>query len=93
VKCALAGSDPNWGRVVAALGMTSAAFEPEKVDVVMNGVPVCSGGGPLPTAANADLRPRDVLITVDLHEGDAHAWVWTTDLTQSYVELNSEYTT
>jgi glutamate N-acetyltransferase/amino-acid N-acetyltransferase len=93
VKCALAGSDPNWGRVVAALGMCAAAFEPERVEVTMNGVLVCSGGGPVPSAADADLRPRDVTITVDLNEGDASAWVWTTDLTQSYVELNSEYTT
>ena len=93
VKCALAGSDPNWGRVVAAIGMCNAAFEPENVEVAMNGVPVCAGGGPLPSAADADLRPRDVTITVNLHEGDGSAWVWTTDLTQSYVELNSEYTT
>ena len=93
VKCALAGSDPNWGRVVAALGMSQAAFEPENVEVAMNGVVVCSGGGPVPSAADADLRPHEVTITVDLNKGDASAWVWTTDLTQLYVELNSEYTT
>jgi len=92
-KCALAGSDPNWGRVVAALGMDVSRVrtrEGRRRDERRAGL---FRGGPLPTAANADLRPRDVLITVDLHEGDAHAWVWTTDLTQSYVELNSEYTT
>ena len=93
VKCALAGSDPNWGRVVAALGMSAAAFDPDEVAVTMNGVPMCAGGSPLPTAADADLRGRDIVITVELNAGDASAWVWTTDLTQAYVELNSEYTT
>jgi glutamate N-acetyltransferase/amino-acid N-acetyltransferase len=93
VKCALAGSDPNWGRVVAALGMSTAAFEPEQVAVSMNGIPVCANGGEPVDAPVPDLSGRDVTVSVDLHSGTSTGWVWTTDLTQLYVELNSEYTT
>ncbi len=93
VKCALAGSDPNWGRVVAALGMSAAQFDPDRIAVAMNGVPVCALGGEHIDAAPPDLSGRDVTITVDLDSGSASGWVWTTDLTQSYVALNSEYTT
>jgi glutamate N-acetyltransferase/amino-acid N-acetyltransferase len=93
VKCALAGSDPNWGRVVAALGMSTATFEPEQVAVSMNGIPVCANGGEPVDAPTPDLSDRDVMVSVDLHAGTASGWVWTTDLTQLYVELNSEYTT
>lgn len=93
VKCALAGSDPNWGRVVAALGMSNAAFDPDRVAVAMNGVPVCANGGEPVDAPIPDLSGRDITVSVELHNGSARGWIWTTDLTQLYVELNSEYTT
>ncbi|HEY5335481.1 MAG TPA: bifunctional glutamate N-acetyltransferase/amino-acid acetyltransferase ArgJ [Mycobacteriales bacterium] len=91
VKTALAGNDPNWGRIVAAFGLTEAAFDPDDVSVAMNGVTLCDKGSP--TGAVVDLSPRDVTITVDLRSGDERAYVWTTDLTTEYVRLNSEYTT
>lgn len=93
VKCALAGSDPNWGRVVAALGMSTAAFDPGHIEVAMNGVTVCTGGGEGVSGPVPDLSAREVTISIDLHEGSDRGWVWTTDLTQSYVALNSDYTT
>jgi glutamate N-acetyltransferase/amino-acid N-acetyltransferase len=91
VKTALAGNDPNWGRIVAAFGLTEAAFDPDDVSVAMNGVTLCDKGSP--TGAVVDLSPRDVTITVDLRSGTERAHIWTTDLTTEYVRLNSEYTT
>lgn len=91
VKTALAGGDPNWGRIVAAFGLTEAAFDPDDVSVAINGVTLCDKGSP--TGATVDLSARDVTITVDLRAGEADAFVWTTDLTTEYVRLNSEYTT
>ncbi len=91
VKTALAGSDPNWGRVVAAFGLTTAAFDPDTVSVAMNGVVLAEKAQP--TGQAVDLTGPDVTITVDLAAGDASGFVWTTDLTTEYVRLNSEYTT
>jgi glutamate N-acetyltransferase/amino-acid N-acetyltransferase len=91
VKTALAGSDPNWGRVVAAFGLTTAAFDPERVSVAMNAVVLADRAQP--TGAEVDLSGRDVTITIDLGAGHASGFVWTTDLTEAYVRLNSEYTT
>ncbi len=93
LKCALAGEDPNWGRVVAAVGTTAAAFEPDRLNVAINGVWVCRAGCPGDDRAKADLRPRDVAITVDLSAGPHSATVWTTDLTAAYVHENSAYST
>ncbi|HVV31497.1 MAG TPA: bifunctional ornithine acetyltransferase/N-acetylglutamate synthase, partial [Mycobacteriales bacterium] len=93
VKTALAGSDPNWGRVVAALGLTRAVFDPDRLDIAMNGVWVCRDSAPAADPQQADLSGRDVTVTVDLRAGGASGWVWTTDLTEAYVRLNSEYTT
>ena len=93
LKCALAGDDPNWGRVVAAVGTTDAAFEPDRLNVAMNGVWVCRGGCAGDDRSKADLRPRDVAITVDLSAGPHAATVWTTDLTTDYVHENSAYST
>ncbi|MGH3743526.1 MAG: bifunctional ornithine acetyltransferase/N-acetylglutamate synthase, partial [Mycobacteriales bacterium] len=78
-------------RIVAAFGLTTAAFDPDDVSVAMNGITLCDKGSP--TAADVDLSPRDVTITVDLRSGSESAFVWTTDLTTEYVRLNSEYTT
>ncbi len=91
VKTALAGSDPNWGRVVAAFGLTAAAFDPDRVSVAMNGVVLADKAQP--SGGAVDLSGRDVTITIDLDAGDAGGFVWTTDLSEAYVRLNSEYTT
>jgi glutamate N-acetyltransferase/amino-acid N-acetyltransferase len=93
LKCALAGQDPNWGRVLAAVGTTTAAFEPDALDVVMNGVQVCRAGAVGDDRDLVDLTGRDVRIVVDLHAGGAAATVWTNDLTEAYVHENSAYST
>jgi glutamate N-acetyltransferase/amino-acid N-acetyltransferase len=93
LKCALFGNDPNWGRVLAAVGTTSAAFEPDELDVSINGVEVCRGGAPGEPRDKVDLAGRDIHISVDLHAGDQTATIWTTDLSHAYVEENSAYST
>ena len=93
LKCALHGNDPNWGRVLAAVGTTAAAFEPDALDVAINGVQVCRGGAPGDDRALVDLSGRDVHVLVDLHAGDASATLWTSDLTAAYVHENSAYST
>ena len=93
LKCALHGNDPNWGRVLAAVGTTSAAFEPDRLDVAINGVQVCRAGAPGDDRDLVDLTGRDVSIVVDLHAGDATATLWTSDLTAEYVHENSAYST
>ena len=90
-KCAIFGGDPNWGRVLAAIGTTSAAFEPHELDVVMNGVQVCRGGGVGEDRTLVDLAAREVRVEVDLHAGDETVTVWTNDLTHDYVHENSAY--
>ncbi|MFC7531177.1 bifunctional glutamate N-acetyltransferase/amino-acid acetyltransferase ArgJ [Actinoplanes sp. GCM10030250] len=91
VKTALFGNDPNWGRILAAVGTTSAAFEPDRVDVAVNGVWVCRGGAAAEDRSKVDLSGRDVTITVHLHEGELSATIWTTDLSHAYVHENSAY--
>ena len=93
LKCALGGADPNWGRVLAAVGTTSAAFEPDQLSVAINGVWVCKAGAPGEDRSAVDLRPRQVSITVDLAAGGHTATIRTTDLTAEYVHLNSAYAT
>ena len=93
LKCALHGRDPNWGRVLAAVGTTAAAFEPDALDVAINGVQVCRGAAPGEDRDLVDLTGRDVQIVVDLHAGAAAATVWTSDLTADYVHENSAYST
>jgi glutamate N-acetyltransferase/amino-acid N-acetyltransferase len=92
-KCAIFGNDPNWGRVLAAVGTTRAAFEPTTLDVTMNGVRVCRSGGVGEDRALVDLHAREVHVLIDLHAGDATATVWTNDLTTDYVHENSAYST
>jgi glutamate N-acetyltransferase / amino-acid N-acetyltransferase len=92
-KCAIFGEDPNWGRVLAAVGTTGAAFDPAALDVAFNGVQVCRAGGPGEPRDLVDLSGRQVTVTIDLHAGDATATVWTTDLTHGYVHENSAYST
>lgn len=93
VKCAIFGNDPNWGRVLAAVGTTTAAFDPAALDVSMNGVEVCRAGGVGEDRSLVDLTPREVHLVVDLHAGQATATVWTNDLTHDYVHENSAYST
>jgi len=92
-KCAIFGNDPNWGRVLAAVGTTRAAFDPATLDVTMNGVQVCRAGGVGDDRGLVDLTPREVHVLVDLHAGPAEATVWTNDLTHDYVHENSAYST
>ncbi len=93
LKCAIAGEDPNWGRVLAAVGTTSAAFMPDKLNVAINGVWVCRDGAAGQERSEVDLRPRDVTIGVDLAAGSHAATILTTDLTAAYVHENSAYST
>ena len=93
LKCALHGNDPNWGRVLAAVGTTAAAFDPDQLDVTMNGVMVCRAGGVGDDRAGVDLSGRECTITVDLHAGSERVTVWTNDLTAEYVHENSAYST
>jgi glutamate N-acetyltransferase / amino-acid N-acetyltransferase len=93
LKCAIHGEDPNWGRVLAAVGTTDAAFEPDQLHVAINGVWVCRNGAAARDRAGVDLTPRDVTITIDLSAGQHAATIWTTDLTAQYVHENSAYST
>ena len=92
-KCAIFGGDPNWGRVLAAIGTTGAAFDPGAVDVAMNGRWVCRNGAVGEPREAVDLSARAVSVTIDLKSGDASATVLTTDLTHDYVHENSAYST
>ncbi|MFB8416740.1 bifunctional glutamate N-acetyltransferase/amino-acid acetyltransferase ArgJ [Streptomyces albidoflavus] len=91
LKCAVHGEDPNWGRVLSAIGTTDAVFEPDRLDVAINGVWVCKDGGVGEDRSLVDMRYREVTITADLHAGDACAVIWTNDLTADYVHENSAY--
>ena len=91
LMCALHGNDPNWGRVLAAVGTTKAAFDPLTLDVTINGVMICRACAPGEPRELVDLTGRDVTIEVDLKAGDAVATVWTNDLTADYVHENSAY--
>ncbi|WP_439939654.1 bifunctional glutamate N-acetyltransferase/amino-acid acetyltransferase ArgJ [Nocardia sp. N13] len=90
-KAAVFGNDPNWGRVLASIGTTSAQFDPADLDVAMNGVWVCRRSTPAADPATVDLTGREVSVTIDLKSGDARATVWTNDLTHAYVHENSAY--
>jgi glutamate N-acetyltransferase/amino-acid N-acetyltransferase len=93
LKCALAGSDPNWGRVLSAVGTTDAVFDPDRLNVAMNGVWVCRAGAPGDDRSKVDLTGKDITITVDLSAGPHSAIILTTDLTEAYVHENSAYST
>jgi glutamate N-acetyltransferase/amino-acid N-acetyltransferase len=92
-KAAIFGNDPNWGRVLAAIGTTDAEFDPYDVDVWMNGVRVCSQGGPDASRDDVDLTPRATDLLIDLKVGEATATILTNDLTHDYVHENSAYAT
>ena len=90
-KAAIYGNDPNWGRILAAVGVTKAAFDPYNIDVFISGVRVSSKGQPDQSRDLVDLSPRLVEIQISLNYGDSAATVWTNDLTHEYVEENSAY--
>lgn len=90
-KAAVFGKDPNWGRVLASIGTTQAAFDPADLDVAMNGVWVCRQSTPAEDPAGVDLSGREVSVTIDLKAGAERATVWTNDLTHAYVHENSAY--
>ncbi|MBB3053433.1 glutamate N-acetyltransferase/amino-acid N-acetyltransferase [Prauserella isguenensis] len=92
-KTAVYGKDPNWGRILASVGTTGAAFEPGELDVAMNGVWICRGGEPGEPRELVDLGERAVSVTVDLKAGTETATIWTNDLTHAYVHENSAYST
>ena len=93
LKCAIGGEDPNWGRILAAVGTTDAIFEPDRLNVAVNGVWVCRHGAAGEERSKVDLTPKDVTITVDLSAGPQSAVILTTDLTTAYVHENSAYST
>ena len=93
LKTALFGNDPNWGRVLAAIGTTDAAFDADDVDVTINGVTVCRGGSIGDPREGVDLTGRDIAIVVDLGAGTEQATIWTNDLSIAYVHENSAYST
>ncbi len=90
-KTAIYGNDPNWGRILAAIGTTKATFDPYNIDVAINGVLISSKGAPAEERSKVDLSPRDVQIAINLNSGDCSATVLTNDLTVAYVQENSAY--
>ncbi|MDQ0989891.1 bifunctional glutamate N-acetyltransferase/amino-acid acetyltransferase ArgJ [Streptomyces sp. V3I7] len=91
LKCAIHGEDPNWGRVLSAIGTTKATFEPDRLNVAINGVWVCRNGGVGDDRDLVDMRYREVHIVADLAAGHQTATIWTNDLTADYVHENSAY--
>ena len=91
VKTAFFGNDPNWGRILAAIGTTAAAFDPDAIDVAINGVWVCRRGAAGEDRSKVDLAARDVVVGVDLHAGPHKATIKTNDLSHAYVHENSAY--
>ncbi len=92
-KCAVFGQDPNWGRVLAAIGTTAADFEPDRIDVAFNGVQVCRDGSIGEPRELVDLSGHDVHVEVNLRNGPHSATIWTNDFTYDYVKENAEYST
>jgi glutamate N-acetyltransferase/amino-acid N-acetyltransferase len=97
VKTAWAGSDPNWGRLAAAIGYSGAQIDPEKFEIRFGGLPVCIHGGRDPrfdlAAAHDYLKQREFSIEIDLHVGMGSCTFWTCDLTNEYVHINADYST
>lgn len=92
-KCAIHGEDPNWGRVLAALGTTSATFEADQIDVDFNGTPMCRNGAALDVEPTVDMSATQVDVDINLNAGEESAVLWTNDLTAMYVHENSAYST
>jgi glutamate N-acetyltransferase/amino-acid N-acetyltransferase len=96
VKTAIAGSDPNWGRILCAAGYSGADFDPSKVDIFVNGLALCRKGldaGFNEAAARKALDRKELTIRLDLHQGNSSARIWTCDLTRDYIDINASYRT
>lgn len=93
LKCALHGEDPNWGRILAALGTTNAVMDAQNIDVMLNGVKVCVGSAPGEPREAVSMKDELIEIVIDLHMGTESATIWTNDLTADYVHENSAYAT
>ncbi|MFG2336761.1 bifunctional glutamate N-acetyltransferase/amino-acid acetyltransferase ArgJ [Streptomyces yangpuensis] len=91
LKCAIHGEDPNWGRVLSAIGTTKAAFDPDRLNVAINGVWVCKNGSVGEDRDLVSMKDREVRITADLSTGGESAVIWANDLTAEYVHENSAY--
>jgi glutamate N-acetyltransferase/amino-acid N-acetyltransferase len=97
VKTAWAGCDPNWGRLVAAIGYSGAQIDPNRIDISFGDLPICRNGGRAAefdeAAAHAYITQPEYSITIHLHQGTGHCRFWTTDLTHEYIRINADYTT
>lgn len=96
VKTAMHGSDPNWGRIAAAIGRAGVAFDQSKIRIVLQGQPVYEAGTPSPMdeqALSDLLLSEEIVILIDMGQGNAHAHYWTCDLSAEYVKINSAYRT
>lgn len=97
VKTAWAGCDPNWGRLVAAIGYSGAEIDPERIDIWFGDQRICRDGGRAAefdeTAAHAYLKQAEFSISIDLHQGSGACVFWTTDLTTEYIHINADYST
>ncbi len=97
VKTAWAGCDPNWGRLIAAIGYSGAQIDPEAIDISFGELPICRNGGRASAydenAAHAYIRQPEFSITIHLHQGSGSCKFWTTDLTHEYIRINADYTT
>lgn len=94
VKTAIAGSDANWGRILCAAGYSGARFDPERVDVRVNHLPLCRKGVSASfneRAAKKELDKKELTLSIDLHQGRATARIWTCDLTRGYIDINASY--
>jgi glutamate N-acetyltransferase/amino-acid N-acetyltransferase len=97
VKTAWAGADPNWGRLVAAIGYSGAQIDPERIDIWFGELPICRDGGRAPefdeAAAHAYIAQPEFSIAIQLHQGLGSCVFWTTDLTVEYIHINADYST
>jgi glutamate N-acetyltransferase/amino-acid N-acetyltransferase len=93
LKCAIFGGDPNWGRVLAAVGTSSATMDPLNIDVSLNGVQVAKASAPFADRSDVRFEDRLVMIDINLNMGSSHASVMTNDLSHDYVHENSAYAT
>jgi len=97
VKTAWAGKDPNWGRLMAAIGYSGAAIDPERIDIWFGELRICRDGGRAAefdeTAAHAYIAQPEFSITIQLNQGSGHCVFWTTDLTHEYIHINADYST
>ena len=93
LKCAMFGEDPNWGRILAAVGTAEANLDSDLIDVYLNGIQVCGNGAAIAASEKVDLKDRSIQIRVDLKIGSGKATIFTNDLSTQYVHENSAYST